>query len=584
MSGVVTITGSVSGSYSGQVLDIVSGSPTINGGSDTVQSAASGIGIVLTGGNNAITISGSSDTLMAGEAITGGVSGDTLLLTGNYNVIEDSGFSGGGVTIDGSGNFFSSQQRIETSNVVINGSNDTVSAIYMGGNFLITGNNVLIDANNGAFTVAGANDTVVAANAQSILVTGSNATVVDEARPGSTLPTSLLAGADQASQDTTPGTTISITGSASGASVTTYNNNNTVASSGSGSSVSLQSYGNSATLAGGNSSISAQSQTETISVAGAQDTVSTSQFSGGGSSSTVPASTVSVDSVVASSTTYNAGTSGIVDTTPGSGASIVNITSGGTSIVATVGGTFNDSIGGNSYTIGGGTKLDFSSGNNTVTVSDGQFLTQDTLGGAAGSPNTIFLGSNSVVDLTTTGVAAEYDQLSVTGSGNSGFIYNANNALYLGGSGNLFAVLANPATSSTTGGLLSVSGADTLSIWSGNNSIIANNGAALFVTSNNNTISGGNASLVLEGGGNIANLTGQSTISSASPWQYGAAGSGGVQNQFTVQGGQFNLGGEDSLLQTGSSAVLTLAGGNNVSLYGANDSITASDQLYGGNN
>ncbi|MDE1896715.1 MAG: hypothetical protein KGH91_06545, partial [Rhodospirillales bacterium] len=511
LSGIVTIAGNIYGSYSGQTLEILSGSPTINGGSNSVQSSASGIGIVLNSGNNAITLGGSADTLIAGNAAGGSANGDTLLLTGNYNVVEDSGFSGGGVTINGSYNNFESQQRIETTNIVINGNNDTVTGRYVNGNFIIAGNNALVFANNGAFTVSGSNDTVFAANAQSILVTGNGAKIVDEAAPGSTLPTALLTGAAQATQDTTPGTTISVTGS--GASVTTFNNNNTVASSGAGNSISLQSYGNSATIAGGNSSIAAQSQSETISVAGAQDTVSTStSLISGNTSSTVPSSTVSVDSVVAGSTTYNAGAPTITDTTPGSGSSIVNVTEGGTSIVATAGNTYNDSVGGNNYTIGGGTKLNLESGANTVNVADGQFLTQDTLGGTASSPNTIIIGSGSVVDLTASGVPAGYDILSVNGSGNSGFIYGApQNALYLGGSGNLFAVLDNQSVSGAAGSLLSVIGADTLSVWSGNNSIIANNGAALFVVSGNNTISGDNAALTLQGDGNFVNLTGQST-------------------------------------------------------------------------
>ena len=354
-----------------------------------MQSGASGIGIVLNGGSNAISLGGSFDTLVAGD-LSGVVSGDTLLMTGNYNVIEDNGFSGGGVTINGSYNNFSSQQRIETSNIVINGNNDTVSATYMSGNFVITGNNVLVYANNGAFTVGGANDTVVAANAQSILVTGNGATIVDEARPGSNLPTALLGGADTATQDTTPGTGISITGS--GTNVVVYNNNDTVASNGNTNSVSLQSFGDSATLSGSSSSLSAQTQTETISVGGAQDTVSTpTSFLSGSSSSTVPASTVSVDSTAASSLTYNAGTPTIVETVPGAGPNIVNVVSSGTSIVATAGGTYNDSVGGNSYTIGGGTKLDLASGGNTITLTDGQLFAQDTLAGIAGAPNTILI-------------------------------------------------------------------------------------------------------------------------------------------------------------------------------------------------
>lgn len=585
MTETVTIGGNSSVTYSGQILNVVSGSPTINGSSDTVQSSVSGIGIALTGGNDAISLIGSYVTLTAGLAATGGVSGDTLVLGGNHNIVEDNGFGGGGVTINGSYNDFSSQQRIETSNFVVNGNNDTVSAIYTNGNFVINGNNVVVFANNGNFTVNGTNDTVIAANAQGILVTGNGDTVVDEANPGSNIPSALLGGADAASLDTTPGSSITVTGS--GANVTTYNNNNTITSSGNGNSVALQSYGNSATIAGGNSSVATQSTTESISVAGSDSTVTTSQsILSGKPSSTVPASTVSVDSTAASTTTYNDGSPSVVDTTPGSGASTVNVTSGGTSIVATAGGTYNDSVGHNIYTIGGGTKLNLSSGGNTVTVMDGQFLTQDTLRGTAGAPNTLLLGSGNTIDLTASGVIGSYDIISISGSGNSGFIYgNSHDTLFAGGSGNILAVENNPSVGGSVGSRLVVAGADTLSVWSGNNVIQASGGADLSVSSNNNRITGSDVSLSLQGTGNSINLSGADTVSDSSPWAYETTtGSSAVQNQFTLAGGQFNLGGKDTLLQTGSTAALTLAGGNSVSLYGANDRITAYDQVYGGNN
>ncbi len=584
MSEIVTIGGSSAGSYNGQVLNVVSGSPTVNGSSDTVQSSVSGIGITLNGSKEAISLTGSFVTLVAGLAATGSSNGDTLVLAGNYNVVEDNGFSGGGVTINGSYNQLDSQQRIESANFVINGSNDTVSAIYMGGNFVINGDNVLVYANNGAFTVTGSNDTVISSNAQSILVTGNNATIVDEAQPGSSLPTALLAGPSTATQDSTPGTSISITGS--GASVTTYNNNNTVTSSGDGTSISLQSYGNSATVSGGNSSVAAQTSTETVSVSGSNNTVSTStSILSGKTSSTVPSSTVSIASGSASTTTYNNGSSSIVDTTPGSGASTVNVTTGDGSIVATAGGTYNDSVGNNAYTIGGGTKLNLSAGGDTVTVQDGQMLTQDTLGGTASSPNTVILGSSSNINFTSGGVIGNYNVLSVTGSYNSGFFYaESQDTLYAGGSGNLFAIADNPSVSSSVGSVLSVDGANTISVWADNNRIAASNGATLYVTSDNNSISGSNTNLTLRGTGNSVVFTGAATVSDSNPWAYETtASSSTVQNQFTVAGGQFNLGGKDTLLQTGSSAAITLAGGNSVTLNGANDSVTANDQVYRGN-
>ena len=132
----------------------------------------------------------------------------------------------------------------------------------------------------------------------------------------------------------------------------------------------------------------------------------------------------------------------------------------------------------------------------------------------AGAPNTILISSGTIIDLTAPSVAAGYDIVSVSGNDNSGFIYGApDNALYLGGSGNLFAVLANASASGATGSVLSVSGADTPSVWSGNNSIYADNGAAMFVTADNNSIGGSNINLTLQGEGNTIDLTGQSTVS-----------------------------------------------------------------------
>ncbi len=50
----------------------------------------------LNNGNNNIVLGGSLDTLIAGNTAVGISSGDNLLLTGNYNVVQDNGFSGGG--------------------------------------------------------------------------------------------------------------------------------------------------------------------------------------------------------------------------------------------------------------------------------------------------------------------------------------------------------------------------------------------------------------------------------------------------------------------------------------------------------
>ena len=49
MSDVVTVNGSSEYTYNDQIVSIVSGSATINGGADTVQSSVSGVGITLLG-------------------------------------------------------------------------------------------------------------------------------------------------------------------------------------------------------------------------------------------------------------------------------------------------------------------------------------------------------------------------------------------------------------------------------------------------------------------------------------------------------------------------------------------------------
>ena len=390
-------------------------------------------------------------------------------------------------------------------------------------------------------------------------------------------------GADEAIQDQTLGAVVSITGAND--TIMSYNNNNTVQSSGNNTSVDLLSYGNDVTISGSSSEVTAQDVDENISVGGANDTVTTAKsVIAGPSSSTVPNNQVNVSSVVSSSFTYNDGSPSIVSTVAGSGG--VYVTSGGTEIVATVGGTYYDSVGGNGYTIGGSAKVDLSSGNNTITFSDGTMPVGDTIGGTANSPNTIILGSSNTFNFTGDSGNSAFDVASVTGSGNSGFIYGSSqDTVYAGGSGNLFSDHEQPECVRRRRSSLVVSGADTLSIWSGNNNIQASNDGAVFVNSNNNSISGSDASLTLQGTGNSINFTGEATVSDSSPWSYETAlGAAAVQNQFTVAGGQFNLGGQDTLLQTGYSAALTLAGGNNVNLWGANDSITAYDQVYGGNN
>ena len=137
MSNTVSVSGNSTSTFNGQSLNVVSGNPTIYGSSNSVVSSANDVGIYLADNQNAVTLFGAHDTLSAGLYQSGGANGDSLLLVGNNNTIMDGGFGNGGVTINGSYNNFVSQQRIETTNILVNGSNDTVSAMYVSGNFVI---------------------------------------------------------------------------------------------------------------------------------------------------------------------------------------------------------------------------------------------------------------------------------------------------------------------------------------------------------------------------------------------------------------------------------------------------------------
>ena len=279
----------------------------------------------------------------------------------------------------------------------------------MNGNFVINGNNALVYAHNGNFTINGSNDTLISANAVEVVITGNHDFVTDLPIPGINSPIALMDGAGEAIQDQTPGAVVSITGAND--TITIYNNNNTIQGSGNNTSVDLLSYGNDVTISGSGSDVTAQDVDENISVGGADDTVTTATSPvAGPSSSAVPNNQVNVSSVSSSSFTYNDGSPTIISTVAGSGR--VNVTSGGTDIVATVGGTYYDSVGGNGYTIGGGAKVDLSSGNNTITFSDRAMPVGDTLSGTASSPDTIILGSGSVINFTSAGTTSNYDVLS----------------------------------------------------------------------------------------------------------------------------------------------------------------------------
>ncbi|WP_256378790.1 hypothetical protein [Acidocella sp. MX-AZ02] len=230
--------------------------------------------------------------------------------------------------------------------------------------------------------------------------------------------------------------------------------------------------------------------------------------------------------------------------------------------------------------LGKGDAVTIGSSDNTVAAAN-NILVNNILFSETNGGNVINLGSNDFFSSNERSSGAG-NVLNVIGSNNSGFISPQDiSNISLAGAGNLF-VLGG--ASHQAGAAAIVNGSDTLSVLTSANSINADNGATLFVTSDDNTIAGSNAKLTLQGQGNIITLIGNATVSDANPWTHATQQTPiSPQNEFTVQGGQFNLGGLDTLLQTNSAAAITLAGGNSVMLDGNNDSVVANDQVYGGN-
>jgi hypothetical protein len=576
MTAIVTISGSASYAGSYKTVSVQSGTVVISGDGDTVLSSASDVGITLKGSSGLISVTGSHSSITAGIPSFGASSYDSLYLGGNYNTVADYGFQNGGVTINGSHNTVTSNQKSESANVVVNGSYNTINNLYLGGNMTVNGSNETIIAGAVNIVVNGNNDTITTVQAKSIVDTGNNNTFMNEAVPGQTIPYQIIDGNGTAGTNTTPGAMVSISGA--GTSVTSLTDNSTIVSSGGQNTVTAQSYNNAISVSGSQSSVMTQGTSETISASGSSDTISAATAGGLSVIPTAPAAVVTLSGNSSVGTVYNTGSS-LIDMAPASFPITINLMNGNTSVVANASQTINDSIGGNHFSISAASLVNITA-NDTVQVADGTNLAQDSISGSV-----INFGSNDLFYGMSGKFANAKNMLNVSGNNNTGILYGANqDTLNENGAGNLFILEAGGGTN-TNGGAINVSGNNAFIAMSGNNTINANTGAQMVIEASNNVITGSNISLQIMGTGNQVNLSGSDTVFSASPFAYDTnfAPNQTVQNAFTVQGGVFSLGGLDSLVQTQGSAQISLFGGNAVTLSGANDTVTAGDQVYGGN-
>jgi len=249
-----------------------------------------------------------------------------------------------------------------------------------------------------------------------------------------------------------------------------------------------------------------------------------------------------------------------------------------------------DSVG---SVVGGGGTIVLVDGGLSVAFSGSEHMLLPLTGLAiALSSDTINFRTGEMYDSSSREILLNNQLLNMVGN-DQALIYAANqDTVNVNGAQNLLILAPNgaipPANPQATiqGGssTIEVDGSSMALIETGYNSILGANGAQLIVGGGDNTITGQDLQVQLSGAGNEVVLTGVDTVSATSPYSYESTNMPiTIQNEMTVESGQFALGGLDSLDQASGSALISLFGGNKVTLNGSGDSVVASDQIYGGN-
>lgn len=584
-----------------------SGTVTVTGSNDTVISSASGIQLGLAGGSEVASVTGSNVTVNASGL------GDAMSITGANNVVNDSGgFNDGVLLVAGQNATVAATALVETANVTISASNSSLYSFYLTGNFLLSGNNDTVSAGKANFTVAGSQDQLRSYRAASVDVTGGNDSVNIAAIPGAFGEDfSVLEGVGATT--TVPGSVISVSGASDN--VQTAVDNNTVAITGANDTIGLNSYNNEVSDTGSNTDLITESNNESVTVSGGNSTVTTNTTPVAVTSPTITASAPATSIVVTSSAT---GT--VNDNNSNNQASItastpvtvnLNVTqdsvtsasssSSGSGGVLPANVVTNDYSGGNVFTINGASLLNAVAGADTVYVANGSYIDSDTLSGTAQTPNYVLIGSSTDFNTRVNGIITQNDVIQTTGNDNRIDVFGSSqDTVSVGGSGNVVIVDSDVDTrvvggvsgtvtgSGSTPNVVDITGNNVLGLLYGYTSVNATNGVNISaaVPVYNASLSGGNnVILALFGEGNQVSLTGNDTVTDGSYWQYetNPFDVPAVQNQFTLQGGAATLGGLDQLTQTTGALDLTLYGGDSVTLNGQNDTVTAGDQVYGGN-
>jgi hypothetical protein len=543
-------------------ISLASGSLLVTGSYDTLFSGISNVGITLNNVENLMILSGNNDSITAGQM---GSYGDSILETGNYNTIDDEGFGGGnGITLAGSYNTLSSNQRQESTNVLISGNNNIFDNAYLLANMTISGDNNTVNIGNDAIlTISGNYDTITALDAKTIIVTGIGDVINDNYLRDEPVPEGF------ATSSSEPASVISVSGS--GNSLNLETNNISVSSN--ADNTTINSAGDLATInaSGSGTVLDSNALLDQISVSGGNSTITTKTSQSEQSNSTTIAATNVVLSGDASvGTVYN---NGYIPPT-------LAVTTSGQSINTLLYSLVTDEVGNNTFAVGGASSLNDIAGNDTININDYSYILNDSISGDNGS-NTINFGSNDIYQGSSTSFVSSKNILNLNPN-DAAVIYSQNqDTVNVIGSNSTVILednnqVTDVAKQSVVGGSssINVDGNSTGLVETSNNSIMGSNGATLFVGSGNNTVNGNGVTAQISGQNNTLVFTGSDTVLTSNPLQEQQRPGAIAQSNMSIESGNFSVNGYVNLDQTEGSANIDLYGPNNVSINGSNDVIS----------
>ncbi|WP_342710725.1 VCBS domain-containing protein [Bradyrhizobium sp. B124] len=587
---------------------------TLKNGQNQTINAGSGNTITLGTGNDTVsftsgtnTVNATSATLNAGDSLTGGSGTDTLALSG-----------GGTINLNTTPGVFTGFENVTTDNTVttLTLKNSATLAVTLGNTTgtasTVTGGtgsaNATVTLNTGTATVnlgAGSGTNTV----NGVIGTGATLLAADSLTGGSGTDTLAISG-NSGTFDLNSLATFTgfenVTLSGTGDSLTLKNGQNQTINAGSGNTITLGTGNDTVSFTSGTNTVNATSATlnagDSLTGGSGTDTLA---LGGGGTINlnTTPGvftgfENVTTDNTVTTLTLKNSATLAV---TLGNTTGTASTVTGGTgSANATV--TLN--TGTATVNLGAG------SGTNTVNGVIGTgatLLAADSLTGGSGTDTLAISGNSGTFDLNSLVTFTGFENVTVSGTGDSLTLKNGQNQTINAGSGNTITLGTGNDSVSFTSGINTVNGAigtgatlntgdsltggtgtDTLAI-SGSSGSFDLNSLATFTGFENVTLSGTGDSLTLKNGQNLTVNAGSGNTITLGTGNDAVSFTSGTNtvNATIGTGATLNSGdsltggtGTDTLAISGNSATFDLnslavfSGLENVTLSGTGDSLT----------